>query len=60
MQRCGRFASRLSISLLERAEHILDSKAADIDPNNFIDHYERALVELVGLRPSCGLARHCL
>jgi DNA end-binding protein Ku len=33
--------------MLKLAEHILDSKAADFDPAQFVDHYENALVEML-------------
>jgi len=33
--------------MLKLAEHILDSKAADFDPAEFVDHYENALVEML-------------
>jgi DNA end-binding protein Ku len=33
--------------MLKLAEHILDSKAADFDPSQFVDHYENALVEML-------------
>jgi DNA end-binding protein Ku len=38
---------KISSDMLKLAEHILDSKAADFDPNKFVDHYETALVELL-------------
>ena len=47
--------------MLKLAEHILDSKAADFDPNTFVDRYETALVELLnpkqaGIAPKQGPA----
>jgi DNA end-binding protein Ku len=33
--------------MLELAEHILESKAADFDPAKFEDHYHTALIELL-------------
>ncbi len=32
---------------MKLAEHILDSKAADFDPSQFVDHYENAVVEML-------------
>ena len=29
------------------AEHILETKAADFEPNTFVDHYEEAVVEML-------------
>ena len=48
--------------MLKLAEHILDSKAADFDPNTFVDRYETALVELLnpkqaGIAPKQGPGR---
>jgi len=31
----------------ELAEHILESKAADFEPSQFVDHYEEAVVEML-------------
>ena len=33
--------------MLQLAEHILETKAADFDPANFVDHYEEAVLELL-------------
>ena len=33
--------------MLKLAEHILQSKAADFDPAQFVDHYEEAVVEML-------------
>ena len=33
--------------MLKLAEHILQSKAADFDPSQFVDHYEEAVVEML-------------
>jgi DNA end-binding protein Ku len=33
--------------MLELAEHIVQSKAADFDPSQFFDHYEEAVVEML-------------
>jgi DNA end-binding protein Ku len=48
---------KIAPEMLKLAEHILDSKAADFDPNKFVDQYETALVELLkkkeaGVQPS--------
>jgi DNA end-binding protein Ku len=45
--------------MLKLAEHILESKKADFDPNSFEDHYETALVEMLrkkqaGFKPPKG------
>jgi DNA end-binding protein Ku len=33
--------------MLQLAEHILESKAGDFDPDTFVDHYEEAVVEML-------------
>jgi DNA end-binding protein Ku len=33
--------------MLKLAEHILQSKAADFDPAQFVDHYEEAVVDML-------------
>ena len=33
--------------MLKLAEHILQSKTADFDPSQFVDHYEEAVVEML-------------
>jgi len=33
--------------MLKLAEHILQSKATDFDPSQFVDHYEEAVVEML-------------
>jgi DNA end-binding protein Ku len=33
--------------MLKLAEHILQNKAADLDPSQFVDHYEDAVVEML-------------
>jgi len=38
---------KISGEMLKLAEHIIDSKAADFDPQQFVDHYEEALVEML-------------
>ncbi|GAC1341199.1 MAG: Ku protein [Beijerinckiaceae bacterium] len=38
---------KLGKDLLELAEHILESKAADFDPAEFKDRYEEAVVEMI-------------
>ncbi|MFZ2065183.1 MAG: Ku protein [Xanthobacteraceae bacterium] len=41
--------------MLKLAEHILQSKAADFDPSQFVDHYEEAVVEMLKTKRA-GLA----
>lgn len=48
---------KIPAEMLKLAEHILDTKAADFDPNKFVDRYETALIELLkekqaGIQPS--------
>ncbi len=38
---------KLEPDMLKLAEHILQSKAADFDPSQFVDHYEEAVVEML-------------
>ena len=38
---------RVERDMLKLAEHILNSKKADFDPTEFVDHYEEALVEML-------------
>jgi DNA end-binding protein Ku len=38
--------------LLEMAEHIIETKADDFDPAEFVDHYEEALVEMLKKKQS--------
>ena len=38
---------KLEPDMLELAEHILQSKAADFDPAQFADHYEEAVIEML-------------
>jgi len=33
--------------MLKLAEHILQSKATDFDPSQFVDHYEEAVAEML-------------
>jgi DNA end-binding protein Ku len=33
--------------MLKLAEHILQNKATDFDPSQFVDHYEEAVVEML-------------
>jgi DNA end-binding protein Ku len=40
--------------MLKLAEHILQSKAADFDPSQFVDHYEDAVVKMLK-RKQAGL-----
>jgi DNA end-binding protein Ku len=38
---------KVAPDMLKLAEHILDSKAADFDPAEFVDHYEEAVADLL-------------
>jgi DNA end-binding protein Ku len=38
---------KLEPDMLKLAEHILQSKAADFDPAQFVDHYEEAVVQML-------------
>ena len=38
---------KLELDMLKLAEHILQSKAGDFDPAQFVDHYEEAVVEML-------------
>jgi DNA end-binding protein Ku len=38
---------KVAPDMLKLAEHILQSKAADFDPSQFVDHYEQALIEML-------------
>ena len=33
--------------MLKLAEHIVESKAAEFDPSELVDHYESAVVEML-------------
>ena len=37
--------------MLKLAQHILQSKATDFDPSQFVDHYEEAVVEMLSKKP---------
>ena len=39
--------AKLEPDMLKLAEHILQSKATDFDPSQFVDHYEEAVVEML-------------
>ena len=41
--------------MLKLAEHILESKAADFDSSQFVDHYEEAVIEMLK-KKQAGLA----
>ena len=47
--------------MLKLAEHILQSKAADFDPAQFVDHYEEAVVDMLKKKAGwpAGIARAC-
>ena len=38
---------KVAPDMLKLAEHILESKEADFDPSQFVDHYEAAVVEML-------------
>lgn len=38
---------KISGEMLKLAEHIVQTKSADFDPSEFVDHYETAIVELL-------------
>ena len=38
---------KVSADMLKLAEHIVESKAADFDPSELVDHYEIAVVEML-------------
>src|SRR4051794_17700138 len=38
---------KISGEMLKLAEHILETKAAEFDPSEFVDHYEVAVVDLL-------------
>ena len=38
---------KVAPDMLKLAEHILESKEADFDPSQFVDHYEQAVVEML-------------
>src|SRR3984885_3886741 len=38
---------KIAPDMLKLAEHILESKEADFDPSEFVDHYEEAVVEML-------------
>jgi DNA end-binding protein Ku len=38
---------KVAPDMLKLAEHILDSKAAEFDPSEFVDHYEEAVQDLL-------------
>ena len=38
---------KVAPDMLKLAEHILQSKAADFDPSQFVDHYEDAVVKML-------------
>ena len=52
---------KLEPDMLELAEHILQSKTADFDPAQFVDHYEEAVVKMLKEETSrhAGIARAC-
>src|SRR5581483_11045393 len=46
---------KVSPDMLKLAEHILDSKAADFNPSELVDHYENAVIEMLK-KKQAGLA----
>ena len=38
---------KIAPDMLKRAQHIVDEKAGEFEPESFIDHYEQALVEIL-------------
>jgi len=38
---------KVAPDMLKLAEHILQSKKADFDPSQFVDHYEEAVVDML-------------
>ena len=38
---------KVSTDMLKLAEHIVESKAAEFDPSELVDHYEVAVVEML-------------
>jgi DNA end-binding protein Ku len=38
---------KVSADMLKLAEHIVESKAAEFDPSELVDHYESAVVEML-------------
>lgn len=38
---------KVAPDMLKLAEHILESKKADFDPSQFVDHYEEAVVDMI-------------
>jgi len=38
---------KIAPDMLKLAEHIVDSKEADFDPSDFVDHYEEAVVDML-------------
>jgi len=38
---------KIAPDMLKLAEHILESKEADFEPSEFVDHYEEAVVEML-------------
>jgi DNA end-binding protein Ku len=43
---------KVSKEMLQLAEHIVETKTADFDPNEFVDHYETAVVDLLKQKQS--------
>jgi DNA end-binding protein Ku len=43
---------KVSKEMLQLAEHIVETKTADFDPSEFVDHYETAVVDLLKKKQS--------
>jgi len=43
---------KVSGEMLKLAEHIVETKLGDFDPNEFVDHYQNAVVELIKQKQS--------
>jgi DNA end-binding protein Ku len=46
---------KIAPDMLKIAQHILETKEADFDPSQFVDHYEEAVVEMLK-KKQAGLA----
>ena len=43
---------KISSEMLKLAEHIVETKTADFDPSEFVDHYETAVIDLLKQKQS--------
>jgi DNA end-binding protein Ku len=46
---------KVTKDMLDLAKHIVNQKAADFEPENFEDHYEAALTELINAKRNGGM-----